>query len=176
MAAAIRVRCRPSQSRHGRERRAELHQGTQPDCAEEFRCTDSPGGRQTQRRAADEAGQILSFTARMTTARCSPRRPRSPERTADVYAGRRRGGVANVTVRLSDTADGKRWCGRQHPELHDHGVRPATVALCQNVTVTATLIGTAVASVNAGSFDPDGGRSRWRTSSWAVPAGQPLGY
>jgi hypothetical protein len=34
---------------------------------------------------------------------------------------------------------------------------PVPVALCQNVTVTATLIGTATASINNGSYDPDGG-------------------
>ena len=36
-------------------------------------------------------------------------------------------------------------------------VDPPPVAQCQPVTVTATLIGTATASINNGSFDPDGG-------------------
>jgi hypothetical protein len=78
-------------------------------------------------------------------------------------------GVANVTVRLHDnggTANG--GVDTSAPQsftitLFD----PPPVALCQNVTVTATLIGTAVASINAGSYDPDGGA----VTSAQVPPG-----
>ncbi|HEV8345722.1 MAG TPA: N,N-dimethylformamidase beta subunit family domain-containing protein, partial [Vicinamibacterales bacterium] len=68
-------------------------------------------------------------------------------------------GVANVTVRLSDnggTANG----GVDISAPHSFTITvfdPPPVAQCQNVTVTATLIGTAAASIDNGSFDPDGG-------------------
>jgi VCBS repeat-containing protein len=68
-------------------------------------------------------------------------------------------GVANVTVRLNDnggTANG--GVDISAPQSFTITVfDPPPVAQCHNVTVTATLIGTAAASIDNGSFDPDGG-------------------
>src|SRR6185436_7723647 len=67
-------------------------------------------------------------------------------------------GLANVTVRINDTG------GTANGGINISAPQSFTitvfdqppVALCQNVTVAATLVGTAAASINNGSFDPDG--------------------
>ena len=68
-------------------------------------------------------------------------------------------GVATVTVTLSDnggTANG--GVNTSAPQTFTITIfDPPPVAQCQPVTVQATLIGTAAASIDNGSFDPDGG-------------------
>ena len=68
-------------------------------------------------------------------------------------------GIATVTVTALDsggTANG--GVNASAPQQFTITiVDPFPVALCQNVTVAATLIGTAPANINNGSNDPDGG-------------------
>jgi hypothetical protein len=109
---------------------------------------------------ADEAAQVLSFTLTNDNAALFSVAPAIAANGTLTFTPAAGGaGVANLTARINDsggTANG--GINISAPQSFTITVvDPPPVALCQAVTVQATLVGTAAASINAGSFDPDGG-------------------
>jgi hypothetical protein len=108
----------------------------------------------------NESGQSLSFTASNNNNGLFSVQPAVASNGTLTYTlASNQVGSASVTVRIVDnggTANG--GVDTSAPLTLIIAVNdPAPVAICQNVTVTATVLGTAVANVNNGSNDPDGG-------------------
>ena len=108
----------------------------------------------------DEAGQILSFTLTNDNAALFSAAPAVAANGTLTYTSAAGAtGIANLTVKVSDNG------GTLNGGVDTSATQSFTITVThtppigsgQNVTVTATLVGTAAASVNAGSSNPEGG-------------------